>query len=124
MRTPTVPKEIREHADEVRALVAKNLSDTLKEQRWSRRQAATALGLTHTYVNARAAGDVDLSASDLALFADFLSVPITRFFAPTDQGGTITPLPTREVSPSVNDVYPSRTASITNIFDRTERIAS
>lgn len=80
MRHATIPEAVAEKATAVRATVAHSLSEELKAQRWSQRAAATALGLTPRYINSRANGDVDLSASDLAMFAEFLNIPITRFF--------------------------------------------
>jgi len=86
MKTAALPQELAARSDEVRSTVAYNLDAALKGQRWSRRAAATALGLTHTYVNSRAAGDTDLSASDLVMFADFLSMPVSAFFQPIPTG--------------------------------------
>ena len=80
MRNAVVPAEIAEQADKMRTIIATNFSDMLEENRWSRRRAAEALGLTHTYVNSRATGDVEMSGSDIVLFADFLAVPVTEFF--------------------------------------------
>lgn len=80
MKTAALPDQLSARADEVRSCVAANLSDLLTDNRWSRRSAAAELGLTHRYVNDRAAGAVDLSSSDLAMFAEFLNVPISRFF--------------------------------------------
>ncbi len=84
--------ELSSRADEVRITVATNLDHMLKAQRWTRRSAAAQLGLTHTYVNSRAAGTTDLSASDLVMFADLLEVPVARFFdaVPDDDGGNVT----------------------------------
>lgn len=81
MKTAALPDDLSARADEVRSRVATNLSELLTVNRWSRRSAAAELGLTHRYVNDRAAGTVDLSSSDLAMFADFLEVPVSRFFA-------------------------------------------
>lgn len=86
MKNATIPENVAAQADIVRHTVAANLSALLDEQRWSRRAAATALGLTHRYVNSRATGDVELSSSDLAMFARFLNVPISRFFVATQNG--------------------------------------
>jgi hypothetical protein len=65
-------------------LVAANLAAELTRQRWSGRKAAAALGLTNVYVSRRASGEVECSASDLAMFAEFLSVPIAKFFEGLD----------------------------------------
>ena len=65
--------------------VAANLSAELSRQRWSARKASVALGLTHVYVSRRASGDVECSASDLAMFAELLEVPITKFFEGTQK---------------------------------------
>lgn len=80
MRNAVVPAEIAEQADKMRTIIATNFSDMLEENRWSRRRAAEALGLTHTYVNSRATGDVEMSGSDIMLFAGFLDVPESEFF--------------------------------------------
>lgn len=91
MRTATIPQELATRAEQVRATVAGNLDALLTQQRWSRRAAASALGLTHTYVNSRVAGDTDLSAGDLAMFAEFLDVPVSQFFEPLpDDEGNVT----------------------------------
>lgn len=75
-----MPAELEAQAHAVKSRVAHNFSAILGENRWSARKAAAALGLTHTYVNSRANGTVEMSGSDLALFADFLNIPIARFF--------------------------------------------
>lgn len=67
--------------------VAANLAAELTRQRWSARKAALALGLTNVYVSRRVSGDVECSASDLAMFATFLDIPITRFFAGVNTNG-------------------------------------
>lgn len=95
MKPAALPEELATRADEVRELVARNLDQLLKEQRWSRRAASAALGLTHTYVNSRVAGDTDLSASDLDMFAAFLDVPVARFFQAPVAETNVTPLPRR-----------------------------
>lgn len=86
MRTAALPADLATRSDEIRQTVATNIDALLKSQRWSRRAAAMALGISHRYVNDRAAGDVDVTASDLAMFADFLDVPVSRFFAETQNG--------------------------------------
>ena len=55
-------------------LVADNLAAELARKRISGRQAAKALGLTHVYVGRRVSGDVELSVSDLIMFASYLDV--------------------------------------------------
>lgn len=89
MRTAALPEDLATRADQVRWTVATNLDTILKRERWSRRAAALALGLSHRYVNDRATGDVDLSASDLAMFADFLEVSISDFYAPIPKGSDL-----------------------------------
>ena len=69
-------------------IVAHNLTTLLTENRWSGRKAAMALGLNPMYVTRRMSGDVECSASDLALFADFLSVPVGAFFLETKKAPT------------------------------------
>ena|GEM_PF-2713170 len=97
MKNALKPEGLAAHADEVRATVARNLDELLKAERWSRRRAAHELGLTHTYVNSRASGQTDLSASDIAMFADFLDVPVSRFFDPASDhdDDNVTPMPRR-----------------------------
>ena len=91
MKKPAMPAELEAQAHAVKARVAQNFSAILGENRWSARKAAAALGLTHTYVNSRANGTVEMSGSDLALFADFLDIPIARFFDEHhDSGGNVT----------------------------------
>lgn len=63
-----------------RELIAANLDAELARQRWTKRKAAAALGLSHVYVSRRAAGEVELSGSDLVMFSAFLSIPVSRFF--------------------------------------------
>jgi transcriptional regulator with XRE-family HTH domain len=72
--------------DETRELVAANLSAELTRQRWSGRKAAAALGLTQPYVARRMSGDVELSASDIVMFASFLDIPVTKFFEGIKKG--------------------------------------
>ena len=47
MRTASISDELNDRVSEVRATVAANLDAALKAQRWSRRAAAVALGLSH-----------------------------------------------------------------------------
>ena len=65
---------------DMNSLVAENLHVELRRQRWSDRAAATALGVTGTYVNRRTRGITPLTPADLAMFADFLNVPVGKFF--------------------------------------------
>lgn len=91
MKTASIPDDLAVRAEKVRHNVAKNLSDLLESQRWSRRAAALELGLTHTYVNSRATGATELSSSDVAMFAEFLDVPVSRFFeTPTEETTNVT----------------------------------
>ena len=60
--------------DGTQQMVADNLAAELARKRISGRQAAKALGLTHVYVGRRVSGDVELSVSDLMMFAAFLDV--------------------------------------------------
>lgn len=80
MRHAEIPEAVAVKAANTRALIAANFSEELKAQRWSKRSASVALGLSHTYVNNRANGDVEMSGSDIAMFAEFLNVPVTRFY--------------------------------------------
>lgn len=63
-----------------RETIASNLDAELTRQRWSKRKAAAALGLSPVYVSRRTSGEVELSGSDLVMFAAFLQIPVTRFF--------------------------------------------
>lgn len=63
---------------------AENLSAELARQGYSDREAANRLGLTNVYVSRRANGSVEMSVSDLELFADFLQVPISRLLENRD----------------------------------------
>lgn len=67
-------------ANQAAQIIAANLDAELTRKRWTKRKAAEALGLTHMYVSRRANGEVELSGSDLAMFAGFLEVPVSRFF--------------------------------------------
>lgn len=61
MKTAALPEALATRADEVRTTVAHNLDELL---------------------NGGVAGTVDLSSSDLAMFAEFFDVPVSRFFEP------------------------------------------
>jgi len=102
------------NADEVRETVAANLRATLKQNRWSERKAADALGLTPAYVNRRASGDTDLSSSDLAMFARFLNVPVQHFFTQITNWSlaTVTELHPRSVHPSVHRQVTAKVTAI------------
>ena len=76
MQNPTPTREI----------VATNLRTALKDQRWSERRAADALGLTHAYVNRRVSGETELSGSDIAMFASFLRMREQDFFTQITNG--------------------------------------
>jgi transcriptional regulator with XRE-family HTH domain len=103
----------QEKALEVREVVAANLSRALFLQRWSERKAATALGLTNTYVNRRASGLTECSASDLAMFSEFLDMPVSEFFKQrtADYGYA--------VSPAGSLMEYGRLAAVTPIFRAT-----
>ena len=75
------------HVD-VNQLVADNVRAELSRQRWSGRQAAVALGVTNTYVSRRTSGTTPMTPSDLSMFAEFLDVPVSRFFADTQKAPT------------------------------------
>ena len=74
-------------AEATREMIAANFSAEMKRARWSGRSMAGALGLTQPYVARRASGEVELSGSDLALFSEFLNIPVSRFFVHPDTGG-------------------------------------
>lgn len=58
----------------------RRLRRLLKAQRYSNREAARVLGLSHTYVGARLNGDVDLSFSDIEAFARILNMGSVELF--------------------------------------------
>lgn len=66
--------------EKTRETIASNVAAELKRQRWTGRSAAVALGLSQPYVYRRIAAEVEMSGSDLAMFAAFLNVPVSRFF--------------------------------------------
>ena len=63
-----------------RETIAANLDAELSRKRYTKRRAALAMGLSHVYVTRRAKGQVELSGSDMVMFAKFLNIPVTRFF--------------------------------------------
>lgn len=67
-------------------VVADNIRAELSRQRWSGRKAATALGLTPTYVSRRLSGETPLDANDIYMFAEFLSAPVSKLFEQTAKG--------------------------------------
>lgn len=64
----------------IRLRVASNFRAELRRKGLTTRSTASALGLTQPYVNRRTSGMVELSASDLELFSEFLRIPMSRFF--------------------------------------------
>lgn len=80
--------------DQMRETIAANVAAEIKRQRWTGRSASVALGLTQAYVYRRLAGEVEMSGSDLAMFAKFLSVPVQKFFEEptTDYGYEVSPV--------------------------------
>ena len=66
--------------DEISAIVAYNLREQMKGQRWSGRAFATSLGLPPAYIQRRMSGDSELSATDLKVFAEKLGVKIQDFY--------------------------------------------
>lgn len=80
---------------DVREKIAANLSAEMKRARWSGRAMADALGLTQAYVARRASGDVELSGSDIDLFAGFLGVPVAALFVGREPAAVVELDPTR-----------------------------
>lgn len=77
-----------------RALRAAVLDRLLEEERWTSRKAATALGLTHTYVGRRRNGEQDLTFEDIELFASLLKLTPEALFAELRAAeGTNDPIP-------------------------------
>lgn len=112
-----MPQELSEQANRTRAMIARNFSDELKAQRWSKRSISVALGLTHTYVNNRANGSVEMSGSDLALFADFLAVPVTRFFAPVpEEEATVIKIDTTKRTKAPQKDYVGAGSAVVDMF--------
>ena len=66
--------------DETANTVAANLSDYMKQRRWTGRSFALALGLKPIYVQRRMSGEVEMSATDLRVFAQQLEIREQDFF--------------------------------------------
>lgn len=65
-------------------IAADNLSAELARKGLSDREAANRLGLSNVYVSRRANGSVEMSVSDLDLFASFLGIPVLRLLEDQD----------------------------------------
>ena len=74
-----------ERRDETAEIVAVNLRDTMKLKRWTGRSLALSLGLKPIYVQRRMSGEVEMSATDLRVFADQLEITVQDFFKETPQ---------------------------------------
>ena len=81
--------KIAAEMDGIRQRVAANVDAQLANQRWSRRAAANELGFTQRYVNSRMNGEVDMSATDLAIFAELLNVSVDSFFVHAERDDVI-----------------------------------
>ena len=107
-------------SEDIRDIIAGNLRAELTRQRWSNRKAAAALGLTHVYVGRRANGEVELSGTDLALFAGLLEIPVAKLF----EGTTKTPAATNgdggQVGPAGLD--PATSTVESGRFGQTEAV--
>lgn len=80
------------HADQHDAtalLVAANLTQYMDERRWTGRSFALAHGFTPIYVQRRMSGEVEMSATDLKVFADHLGIKVQDLYKP--QGKTKAP---------------------------------
>lgn len=53
----------------------------MKNQRWSARKAAAALGVQHTFISRRLSGETPMDADDMEMFARLLNVDVAMFFA-------------------------------------------
>lgn len=104
MRAPALPEMIASEFDRMRELTSTNLRDLIDASGKSRRQVARELQLTPRYVDSRATGTVEMSASDLALFATFLDVPVSRFYDET-------PVDTAPVVAKITRLTPNRPLS-------------
>ena len=60
---------------------ARALDRMLEAERWTNRKAASALGLTHTYVGRRRNGELDLTFADVEMFAGLLRLTPEQLFA-------------------------------------------
>lgn len=85
MQKSAATAEVR---DETAEVVAANLAAIMKANRWTGRSFALAHGLQPVYVQRRASGEVELSASDLRFFADNLSCSVEDFYRPTKDYGS------------------------------------
>lgn len=104
---------------DVREKIAANLSAEMKRARWSGRAMANALGLTQAYVARRASGDVELSGSDIDLFAGFLGVPVAALFVGRESAGVVNLDPTRNAERQPKDY-----GSDASVIDIRTRFAS
>ena len=68
----------------------------LKDERWTRRKVALAIGATPTYVNARMNGQVDLSFADIEVIAPLLRMTGAELFVALQEGTKNAPTPKGE----------------------------
>jgi transcriptional regulator with XRE-family HTH domain len=99
-------------------LAAENLSAELARKGLSDREAANRLGLTNVYVSRRANGTVEMSVSDLDLFAGFLGIPMTRLLEDRDAKVPALVLPHLD---SNQEPIGSQSALVTSIAGRTAK---
>lgn len=95
-------------------VVAENLSAELARRGMSDRDAARRLGLTNAYVSRRANGSVEMTVSDIDLFAGFLGIPVTRLLEDRD-AVAVRKLPELD---SNQQPIGSQSALVTSLSDR------
>ena len=77
------------------------LDQMLKDERWTRRKVAMAIGATPTYINARMNGQVDLSFSDIEVIAPLLRMTGAELFVAL-QDVEVSPAPQNDPDPNVH----------------------
>lgn len=123
MRAPALPDTIASEFNRMRELTSTNLRDLIDASGKSRRHVARELQLTARYVDSRATGTVELSASDLALFATYLEVPVSRFFdeTPVDTTPTVAKITRLTPNRRLSDYSADHRGLLTSITDAPSR---
>ena len=107
---------LRDSTDLNRAARAAFVHDALKSERWSIRQAALAIGLTHSVLASRANGTTAFLADELEQIARLLKRDPVEFYADY--------INAQEVGPAVLETATSTVESrrfdrpVVNLFDR------
>lgn len=86
----------------------RKLARLLKSERWSNRQAAQSLGLSHRYIGDRLNGKVDLTFSDIEAFARLLKMKPVDLYVLLGHDSNVEPIG-------------SRLAPVSSLADRTPK---